>query len=845
MILGYSLLIAALLATVAATALFLLSRKESRASLARPARWMVAAAAASIVAASGYLVYLIGTHQFQVAYVAAFSAKRSAPKYLFAAFWGGQEGSILLWAFFTALLGTLLAWRAGGREAKVWPVVGVVQAFLLVLLLVKCPFALGTGPTPKDGQGLNPLLENPWMVIHPPVLFIGFSSLVIPFAWTLYGLLHRDWDGWVKGAFPWTLFSFATLGFGVALGGYWAYETLGWGGFWAWDPVENSSLVPWLFITGLLHGIAIQRANGGYKVTNLFLGFLPFAFMFYGTFLTRTGLLEGFSVHTFSSLGKDGFALLLGGVLAATFVPLTLVILRFKAIPKPASYERVVTREFGFFIASTLLGIIGLITAVGMSAPLITKLWQEKGAAAQPSFYNQATFPLAILLALGMATTPYFAWRATDTDGVLRRLFPAYALSIALTFGMLLMGARDPWMLLMFAAGTFAALTNVLLLLPRLKRRESRRTVGGFVAHMGAGLVLMGVACLVAFSRNDQVNLIKDRPVETLGYKLTYLGTTSNIYDRDNALRIRVERGGRTWEANPHLYIAPLGGQNMLFGNPPAIFPNIYNVRSLGDLMPWNNPYPWGDLYIAHQKGPLSTDENSPNAGWVAEAMNEKTFGDYTFKFWGLDFDDKTREMMKSGGMDAVNKLDEVRVRALVDVIYKGEKTSVAPEIVMTKTGMSTVPVKIPGTQNGVLTLDEPRFPQAAQLSTTGLPDPSELLRIDISTKPMVGLVWLGTLLYTLGGLVAWRRRALETGLIGDEQANAPDSEPTTDKTDRREKRRQRRGRPVPEPARAAANPPRRSCAGVVCTKAPVLWHGGFLPTCPDREAGLTGPRKT
>jgi cytochrome c-type biogenesis protein CcmF len=382
----------------------------------------------------------------------------------------------------------------------------------------------------------------------PAVLFIGFASLVVPWAWAIYGLAYRDWDGWVKGAFPWTLFAFAALGFGVALGGYWAYETLGWGGFWGWDPVENASLVPWLFLTGLLHGLAIQRGNGGYKVTNFLLGVLPFAFMFYGTFLTRTGLLEGFSNHTFSSLGKDGFSLLLGAVIATVLIPLALLAWRFKSIPKPVAYQRVVTREFGFFMASALLGIIGLITAVGMSAPLLTKLWLEKGAAAQPSFYNQASYPLAILLAAGMAATPYFAWRATNTDGVLKRLFPAYAASIVLTFGLLLMGARDPWMLLLFAAGTFAVLTNAVMLAPRLKRRESRRTVGGFVAHAGAGLALMGVACLVAFSRNERVMLVKDTPRDAMGYRLTYLGMASQPFDRANTLRIKVERDGKSWE---------------------------------------------------------------------------------------------------------------------------------------------------------------------------------------------------------------------------------------------------------------------------------------------------------
>ncbi len=765
--------------------------------LLRAARLLVLTGTAAVVAAIGYLVFLIATHQFQVAYVAEYSAKRAASKYLFAAFWGGQEGSILLWIFWTSLLGALLAWRAGGREARVWPLFGAIQAFLLVLVLIKCPFALGKGPVPADGRGLNPLLENPWMVIHPPMLFLGFSSLAVPFAWTLYGLLHRDWDGWVKRAFPWTIFSFAVLGFGIALGGYWAYETLGWGGFWGWDPVENASLVPWLFIVGLLHGMAIQRANGGYKVTNLLLGFLPFAWMCWGTFLTRTGLLSDFSVHSFSSLGKDGYWLLLGGVLTAFLLPLGLLVARFRQIPKPPAYERVASREFGFFLASTLLGIIGLITAVGMSAPILTKLWLEKGAAAQPEFYNRAAYPLTILMTVAMAATPYFAWRVTNTDGVLKRLFPAYAAAISLTLGMFLLGAREPWMLLLFATSAFAALTNLFLILPRLKRRESRRTVGGFVAHFGVGLALIGVACLVTFSQDKRVALVKNQPTEALGYKLTYLGMTSQPFDRANSLRVKVEKGGRSWEANPRLYLAPWGGKDTLFANPPAI-----------------QRHPWGDLYLAYFRGPLSTDPQSPNGGpsgggMEMKAQDERTFGDYKFKFWGIDFPDEVREAMKSGPA-GLEKLPEIRVKALVDVWYKGQKTSVTPEIVMNHTGTYAAHVALPGTPNAILMMDQFLPPQGAVLSTMNVPDANEAVLLDFSTKPMIWMVWLGTLLYTLGGIVAYRRRALEMAGAEDEAEEAPGPTPAPGKAGRREKRRKPVGHPSPEPARATVAPRRR-----------------------------------
>ena len=805
MILGYLLLALALVATVAANVLFTLSRRPGKESLLRAARGAVVVAAAGVVGASAYLSYLIATHQFQVAYVAEYSSLRSNEWYLFAAFWGGQEGSILLWAFWTALLGVVLAFRGGQRTSRVWPIYGIGLVFLLGLLLLKCPFAVPKGvPVPPDGRGLNPLLENMWMVIHPPILFLGFSSLLVPFAWAVYGLLHRDWDGWARAAFSWSLFSFATLGIGLALGGYWAYETLGWGGFWAWDPVENSSLVPWVFVTALLHGIAVQNKNGGARGMNIVLGVLPFATMFYGTFLTRTGLLSDFSVHSFSSLGQDGFYLLLSGVLLSLLVPLGMLAWRWKQIPKPPTYERVLTREFGYFLASALLGLIGLFTAVGMSAPLFTKLWIEKGAAAQPEFYNQATYPLGILLTVGMAVTPFLAWKSTDVESLRRRLLLPYCGAILLTIGMAgaawYVGLRRPWQLLLFATSIFAVLANVALILPRLKHRSSRRSTGGFIAHAGAGMTLAGVACLVAFQHSqERIMLVRDNPVDAMGYKLTYLGQTSHPFDRDrNALRIRVEKDGRVWEGRPRFYIAPFGGKDTEFGNPPAVLPSLYNVRGVGDipkLFPWNNPFAWGDLYIAASAGPQTawTGEDGrpkhPNSGFFLKDQEARTMGDYTFMLLSLDLDDKAKETLKTGNPTAMSTLPQVTFKAQVGVDWKGQKQEiVTPEFVLDQRmgGKFSKPVSIPGPDGRkvLLTLLPPSDEElnstkpfeALAFQTMNAEDPTEHVFVDLSTKPLIGLVWIGPVLYTLGGLIGYRRRAYEMGLIGAKELPLPDN---------------------------------------------------------------------
>jgi cytochrome c-type biogenesis protein CcmF len=810
---GYGLLTAALIFTVVANVLFPLSRRGG----AEAEKWLkwarlsTVGAAGMVIGASLYLIYLIANHHFEVSYVAEYSAKRSAAYYLFAAFWGGQEGSLLLWAFWGSVLGAVLAFRAGKETNRVWPIYGLTQVFLLGLILLKCPFKLGEGSIPLDGKGLNPLLENMWMVIHPPILFLGFASTMPVFAWCLYGLVYREYDRWAKAVFPWALFAFATLGFGLSLGGYWAYETLGWGGFWGWDPVENSSLVPWLFLMTLIHGLLLQGKNGGYKVSNLLIGFLPFATMLYGTFLTRTGLLSDFSVHSFSSLGKDGYTMLLIGVLSTFLIPLGLLIFQWKSIPKPTAYEKPLTREFGFFLASALLGLTGFLVAIGMSAPLITKgigqaaqavlpalkmtvptniaQWVEKGAAAQTDFYNQSLYPIAIILLVAMAVTPFLGWRMTDDAELGKRLLKPYIASLILTGIMTgcawYMGIRKPLMVLLFACSAFTIASNIALILPRTRTRQARMTIGGFVAHLGVGMTLAGVACLVAFSQTaERVLLVRDMPKDVLGFNMTYKGQTSQPYDRaNNGLMIEIRKGSYIWRAAPTFYIAPWNNEDTTFGNPPAILPSIYNVKTPYDLLrllPWNNPFPAGDLYIALNSadGPVSLDAPmlppSPNKGFALKLGQGVTIGEYSFVFREFKFDEAAEKAM--GKPEEMKKLPEIRVLTAIDVTYNGKTETVTPRLRQERAGgVYSEPVQIAGPEGRtvMLKLDPPsREQQEAaspeiHLRTLNADNRAEAVQIDVSTKPGIGFVWIGSLLYTLGGLVAYRRRARELGITG------------------------------------------------------------------------------
>ncbi|MBI4758134.1 MAG: cytochrome c biogenesis protein CcsA [Chloroflexi bacterium] len=401
MILGTMLLMIALLAAVVA-AVYYFQGARGRTEMLPYARGAFYVLAGATFLACVYLLYLILGHQFQVEYVFYNSSRDLEPFYLISSFWAGQEGSFLLWLTLGLAYGLFLLRRKDDFEPQVMLFFLLVQIFLLVMLFVKSPFRL-LGEAPPDGAGLNPLLQNPWMVLHPPILFVGYAGLALPFAYALAGLWRRDYDGWHRRAWPWALFAWLFLGIGLALGGYWAYETLGWGGYWGWDPVENSSLVPWLTGTALLHGMIVQKARGSLRRWNLVLAVVTFLLVTYAAFLTRSGVLSDFSVHTFGNEGYGQFMLafmVLFGSASAW-----LLVKRWNEIPARQIYERVISRDFAFLLTVLIFAASATIVILGTSTPIFTGLFGQPSKVAE-SFYNATNAPLALLLALVLSLCP-------------------------------------------------------------------------------------------------------------------------------------------------------------------------------------------------------------------------------------------------------------------------------------------------------------------------------------------------------------------------------------------------------------------------------------------------------
>ncbi|MFM2206257.1 MAG: hypothetical protein RL213_232 [Bacteroidota bacterium] len=513
---GHFLVVLSFTASLFATAAYLLAHLKSDDSWKRLARKSFYVHAASVIGIFGLLIYLILDHRFEYYYVWEHSNTLMPLRYILSCLWEGQEGSFLLWTFWHCMLGMLLIRTAGEWENSVMTIVSIVQVFLASMLLgtVILGYKLGSNPfvllrqhpdfanlpfikmpdylsRMKDGRGLNPLLQNYWMTIHPPTLFLGFASTLVPFAFAMAGLMRRKYDAWVKPVLPWTFFSIMILGTGILMGAAWAYESLSFGGFWAWDPVENASLVPWMTVAALGHVLLIYRHRGRSLWSAFVLATLTFFFILYSTFLTRSGILGESSVHAFTDLGMSGQLLVYMGFFAVLAV--VLLIRRRKEIPTVKEEEHITSREFWMFIGVLVLVLGSLQITFTTSLPVINKIFGSKLAppADLIDHYNRWQVPVGIFVCLLIGTTQYLRYKENSPKEIARRLaLPFLAGSVITGLSVLILGQfRIHYYILLFAS-VFAVACNLEFLLKGMKK--GFRKTGSSVAHIGLALILMG-----------------------------------------------------------------------------------------------------------------------------------------------------------------------------------------------------------------------------------------------------------------------------------------------------------------------------------------------------------------
>lgn len=508
---------------------------EDKATWTTIGRWATRINFLAILGAGSCLFYIIYHHLFEYHYAWAHSSKALPVYYIISCFWEGQEGSFWLWAFWQGILANILVFRARTWEGPVLAVVMLSQAVIGTMLLGVSIGDLRIGSSPfillrdavnlknmapvifadaanyanylnfiQDGNGLNPLLQNYWMVIHPPTLFLGFASMVVPFAYAISGLWQRRYKEWIKPVMPWALFAVMVLGTGIIMGSFWAYEALNFGGFWNWDPVENASIIPWIILIAAVHVLIAYKNSGHSYFTATLLVLLSFILVLYASFLTRSGVLGEASVHSFTDLGMSWQ--LIAYVTIFAVLAVVVVAMRWKEIPFTRNDEETYSREFWLFIGSLLLLVSCIQIIAVTSVPVINAIFgTEMVTPNAVEIYNKFQSLIAAFIALVSGFAQFFKYKRTD----MRRFF--VSLGIAVVTAALFTGAivwitelytNIPFIFLAFCS-VFTIVCNGRVLGDALQGKW--KLSGSAVAHIGFGMLLLGA--LIAASKNKVISL--------------------------------------------------------------------------------------------------------------------------------------------------------------------------------------------------------------------------------------------------------------------------------------------------------------------------------------------------
>jgi len=725
---------------------------------------------AAVFATAGYFLSLILTHQFQYTYVWSYSSRDLSTPLLVSTFYAGQEGSFMLWTMYTSLIGIFLVLhsRSKGYEPEVMTFFGLIELALLLMLIVKDPFLyvweswpgqVATGFVPVNGRGLNPLLQNYWMVIHPQVLFSGFSSMGVPYAYAMAALLKRDYKNWIRPATPWLVLGATILGTGIMMGGFWAYETLGWGGYWGWDPVENSSLVPWLFCVASIHTTLSQRKTGGFVRTNLVLAIMCFIMVLYSTFLTRSGVLGDTSVHSFVDPGMWAYWLLIGMIVVFASLSAFLLWIRRKEIPHPAARQSLYTRETALFVGSMALVASALLITAGTSSPIITEILHGKKSAVDTSYYVSTILPLGILIGLLSGVGQLLWWnRSSSTDFWKTLRTPAILAALA-TLVLVFIDVRDPLVAMFVFGAAFSLFANLQV---GLKIAQGNpKFAGGSVAHIGLAVMFLGFVASSKYDQKETIALTQGKAVHSMGYTLTYTGYRPIDKER-YAFEVSVERGGQRYTVAPIMYYTAYN--DGLMRNPDIA--NLYTK----------------DFYLA----PLSLEQKNDSAAGMQNVElkrgETKMLGALRITFVDFDFPVMQKAAMLEG--------KEVRIGAKLLVRDGSKKQETVTPAKIIKAGEQrddgvrigdSYEITIAGMHPDREARENSRVEIGVKDIQAAAREPAaqgDVLMAEASVKPFINLVWSGVIIVIVGFLVTIVRRAQEASLTATAAANAAAGEP-------------------------------------------------------------------
>ncbi len=597
----------------------------------------------AVTVAAFALVWSVFTNDFSITYIAEHSNRALPGAYKFAALWSGQEGSLLLWAWLLGIFGFILRLRHK-TDARLYAYAGTILAgvqvfFLAVLNFAAPPFSLLKGAIPDDGNGLNPLLQYPEMVIHPPMLYLGYVGFSVPFAFSLAAIMMRyPGEKWIKITRVWTLVTWLFLTVGIFLGMHWAYAVLGWGGYWGWDPVENASFMPWLTGTAFLHSVMMQERKGMMKSWNVWLIFTTFLLTMLGTTLTRGGLVS--SVHAFAQSSIGSWFLIFMGIVLA--VCIFTYILRHDHLKSEHQLESLVSRESSFLFNNLVLLTACFVILWGTLFPILSEYVVGSKVTVGAPFYNRVAVPIGLFLLFLPGVGPLLPWRATSFKAIKRNfVLPVVALWVVVIV-CLIAGVR-PWRNGAYQEGDFYALVafalsaavftaivseflrgaaviakqthrNLFAATWLLTRRNTRR-YGGYIVHIGVVVVIVGLAG-AAFNRNVESELGLGSRMSVGPYTLVCTGFTqdSNLNYNSEYAMLDVYRGGaKQFSLAPEKRVYLAEGQ-------PQTMVAIHSV-------------PWWDLYVVYEGTNPDTGQPiikaflNPLVGWIWFGLAVMVFG--------------------------------------------------------------------------------------------------------------------------------------------------------------------------------------------------------------------------
>jgi len=756
----------------------------------------------SIIAIFVTLYLIIYNHYFEYKYAHQHSKRSLDMQYLLSCFWEGQEGSFMLWTFWQSMLGLVLMRKAKQWEAPVMAVLSLSQVFLASFLLGIYFFDVRVGTSPfvlmrnefpdapifrdpnylfkylTDGNGLNILLQNYWMVIHPPVLFLGFASAIVPFAYVVAALWKKDHVTWVKPALSWALFNGAILGLGIMMGAAWAYESLTFGGYWAWDPVENASMVPWMLMVAGIHTLLVYKHTGhSLKATYLFL-VLAYLFVLYSTFLTRTGVLGDTSVHSFTGEGESLYWHLILMILTFITIPLWLYLRERRSVPVIHKEESMNSREFWMFVGSLLMFISAGYIIILTSLPFINKLTGAQWAIGKDVeyVYNRVMILVAVVIGILTAITQYFKYKDTSRAYFRKHLVWPTAVTLLLSAAISFLGGFEYYKYgvgflaaihLCIWAGVYAVIANGAYLWKVLK--GNLKVAGASITHLGFGMMLVGI--LISSSKKElvsvnstgisvkglkdvkgneespaeNVTLIHGVPTPMGKYVVTYEGDSAvkkndRVYFRIRFTTADTAKPQKSFHIYPNAFLVK-GDEGMnLSSNPGA---RHYLTRDIFVyITSWLNP--------DAQKQDTASFRNT----WVKK-------GDTVFYSRGYVVVNDVITANRNDNRD----LPVVDSAWLSDlrIVSRDGRSYLAQPAFFVKDGQPSVKWDTVHTQNLVLSVNA----VDGNRIELGMKESDAVMRY-ITLKayafPYINLLWLGTVIMVAGFLVAMYRRLISRG---------------------------------------------------------------------------------